>query len=743
MMSLLDTASPSRIGRVGAWCFSHRRLVFAAWLFGLIAITALGRTVGSQFTDNLNGGHSQAEQARTLLQRQFPVYAGDAAQVVFHAPSGLRETSAQGAVQATVDRLRQLPRVTRVQGPFDAGSVGQVSADGTIAYATVRYDSVAGDVPKPALHQLADTTRAASRPDLQVIAGGAPIAEIEKPKFGAAEGAGILAAALILLFAFGSVIAMGLPILTALFGLAVAFGALDLISHGLTVPTFGPELAALLGIGVGIDYALFIVTRYRSHLEDGRAPLIAVSEALATSGRAVLFAGSTVVISLLGLLLVGLPYIAGAAIGASVAVLLVMTAAVTLLPATLGALGPRIDRLKIRVPRRDRGSALGLWWRWSRRVQRRPALVAGGALVVLLVLAMPLISLRVGYGDASNNSRSLATRQAYDLLARGFGPGSNGPLLIGATLPSGAGARPSASDAPAVAGLRQSLSTTPGVAAVSPVQVNQAGNAAVLTVIPGAAPQDDRTVALVHRIRDQVIPRAVAGSGVRVLVGGETAASIDSSTHLSHRLLPVIILVVGLSLLLLGAVFRSVAIPIKAAVMNLLSTGAAYGVIVAVFQWGWAANLLNAGQKGPIDPWIPVMLFTILFGLSMDYELFLMSRIREEWLRTRNPADAIAGGLASTARVITTAAAIMICVFGAFALSDLRPLKIFGLGMATAVLVDATLVRVLLVPAVMHLFGTRAWWLPRWLDRLLPRIAVEPGAQLASASTAVLDAPGR
>ena len=725
-----DAARRSRIARVGSWCFRHRRVVFAAWLLALIAVTGLGRVAGDRFTDNLNGGNTQAEQARTLLQQRFPAYAGDAADVVFHSSNGVGATTTRPEVQAIVDKLRRLPQVTEVQGPFDLGASRQVSADGTTAYATVQYNQLAGDLPTSAIDRLIAVTKTAGRPGLQVVAGGAPIATVEKPKFGAAEGAGILAAAVILLFAFGSIVAMGLPILTALFGLAIAFGALDLISHGLTVPTFGPELAALLGIGVGIDYALFIVSRYRSLLHDGQPPEAAVAQALATSGRAVLFAGGTVVISLLGLLLVGLPYITGAAIGASIAVLLVMTAAITLLPAMLGSLGSRIDRLRIPIPRRDRGTALGLWWRWSRRVQRRPALVAAGALAVLVFLALPLVSLRVGYGDAGNNPKSQATRQVYDLLARGFGPGSNGPLLVAATMPPGADLR-------AIDQLRRSLADTPGVAGVSPAQVNGAGTTVVLTAIPTTAPQAQQTVALVHRVRDQVIPHALRGTGIRALVGGETAASIDSSTHLSRRLLPVVLFVVGLSLLLLGAVFRSIAVPIKAAIMNLLSTGAAYGVIVAVFQWGWAAQLLNAGQKGPIDPWIPVMLFTILFGLSTDYELFLMSRIREEWLRTRDPADSIASGLASTARVITTAAAIMICVFGAFALSDLRPLKIFGLGMAVAVLVDATLVRVLLVPAVMHLLGTRAWWLPRWLDRILPRIAVEPGSPTTPAPTQI------
>ena len=716
----------SRIARLGAWCFTHRRATFAAWLFALVALMGAGHSIGNAFTDNLNGGSTQAEQAHALLRSEFPAYAGDTAQVVFHAPGGVIATATKQAVQATVDRLRSLPEVSSVRGPFDPNTPHQLNPDGTIAYATVQYTLPAGDLDKASINKLVDATHAASRPGLTVTAGGPPVQRIEKPGFGAAEGAGILAAALILLLAFGSVIAMGLPILTALFGLATAFGALDLISHGLTVPTFGPELAALLGIGVGIDYALFIVTRYRSHLHDGHEPHAAIGETLATSGRAVLFAGGTVVISLLGLLLVGLPYITGAAIGASTAVLLVMAAAVTLLPATLGAIGSRIDRLRLPLPTRDRGPALGAWWRWSRRVQRRPALIGAAAVTALVILALPLISLRVGYGDAGNNPDSFASRQAYDLLARGFGPGSNGPLVIATTVPDASG--------PATLGsLRRELAATPGVAGVSAVQPNPTGSAAVLTVTPASAPQAQRTVDLVHHIRDQVIPRALAGSGVRALVGGETAASIDSAAHLSHRLLPVILFVIALSLLLLAAVFRSVAIPLKAAVMNLLSTGAAYGVIVAVFQWGWATNIFNAGQKGPIDPWIPVMLFTILFGLSMDYELFLMSRIREEWLRTRDAADAVASGLASTARVITAAAAIMVCVFGAFALSDLRPLKIFGLGMATAVLVDATLVRVLLVPAVMHLLGERAWWLPGWLDRALPQLAVEPGARPAPA----------
>jgi RND superfamily putative drug exporter len=489
---------------------------------------------------------------------------------------------------------------------------------------------------------------------------------------------------------------------------------LDLVSHGQTVPTFAPELAALLGIGVGIDYALFIITRYRERLADGEAPLEAVATALSTSGKAVLFAGGTVVVSLLGLFVVGLPYITGAAIGAIGAVLLVMTAALTLLPALLGALGARIDRLSIH--RRRRSLAESTWaWRWSQTIQRRPTMYGATALVVLIALSIPLFAIRVGYGDAGNDPKDTETRMAYDALSRDFGPGAVGPLVIAATLPTGARATAALSD------LTERIAKEADVAAVSRPQVNSDGDTAVVTVVPRSSPQDASTVDLVHAVRRLAASPAVATSGLRVLVGGETASSIDSSAHLSHRLALVIVFVVVLSLLLLVGALRAPAIAAKAAVMNLLSTSAAYGVIVAAFQWGWLGHGLTNGRTGPIDPWIPIMLFTILFGLSMDYELFLMSRVREHWLRHRDSQAAVTDGLASTARVITAAAAIMVCVFASFALSDERALRIFGLGMATAVLIDATVVRLVLVPSVMQLLGRVAWWSPRWMERLLPQ----------------------
>ncbi len=702
------------LARIAMWSFTHRRQAIAAWLFALVAVTGLGRAVGSRFLDDFSGGNSQSRQAQELLARTFPADAGDRAQIVVHAPGRLDSPAIAATVESLLTRVRAIPHVTGVSDPLSDAGASQLSADRRTGYAVVQFDRTSDRLPSSAPDKLLALVKSADTTGLTVVAGGAPIAKVQKPKFGKSEGVGLLAALVILLLAFGSLVAASLPIATALFGLAISFGVLDLVSHGQTVPTFAPELAALLGIGVGIDYALFIVTRYRERLANGDVPLEAVATALSTSGKAVLFAGGTVVVSLLGLFVVGLPYITGAAIGAIAAVLLVMSAALTLLPALLGALGPRIDRLSVRRNRHAVRTE-GTWaWRWSQAIQRRPALSGVAALAVLVALSLPLFAIRVGYGDAGNDPKSTQTRTAYDLLAHDFGPGAVGPLVLAASLPPDPQARIALTD------LTTRIEQNADVAVVSSPKLNAAGDTAVVTVVPRSAPQDASTVRLVHAVRDLAASSTLNGTGVRVLVGGETAASIDSSTHLSDRLAPVIIFVVVLSLLLLLAALRSPVIAAKAAVMNLLSTGAAYGVIVAAFQWGWLGRGLTNGHTGPIDPWIPIMLFTILFGLSMDYELFLMSRVREQWLRHRDSQAAVTDGLAVTVRVITAAAAIMVCVFGSFALSDVRPLRIFGLGMATAVFVDATVVRLVLVPSVMQLLGRAAWWTPRWLDRVLP-----------------------
>jgi putative drug exporter of the RND superfamily len=439
--------------------------------------------------------------------------------------------------------------------------------------------------------------------------------------------------------------------------------------------------------------------------------------ALATSGRAVLFAGCTVVISLLGLFLLGVGFVVGLALGAITAVLLVMAGALTFIPALLGFAGPNIDRYRVpHLFRRSGGSTRhSFWWRWSRVVQRHPWLAGGISLAILLFLALPLFSMHLAFTDSGNDPSSWMTRQAYDLLAEGFGPGSNGPLVIAFN----------GTQHEVASELAAAIGRTPGIEYVQPPRFNPAGDAAVIIAVPRTSPQDRQTQALVHHLRRVVIPPIVHGTGAQALVGGETAASIDSSATFAQRLPWVIGGVVVLSFLLLMAVFRSVAVPIKAAIMNLLSIGAAYGVIVAVFQWGWAGSFFNIGKTGPIDPWIPLMLFTILFGLSMDYEVFLLSRMREEWRRTGDNATAVADGLAATARVITAAAAIMVCVFGSFVLGDMRVLKVFGLGLAVAVLIDATLVRLVLVPATMEILGDANWWLPKWLDRAVPTIGIE------------------
>ena len=575
-------------------------------------------------------------------------------------------------------------------------------------------------MPTPAIKKVVSTAESFGTPAYRVAVGGQAIELVSGNAPGSSEGFGIFAAIIIMLLAFGSVVAMGLPIITALFGIAIGFAVLDLLSHVVTTPVFAPEIMAMIGLGVGIDYALFVVTRYRQGLAEGREPREAIALSLATSGRAVVFAGTTVILSLLGLFILQLSFMRGLAIGAIAAVVLVMTAAITLLPAMLGFSGRAIDKLHVPglLQSAAEPSARGFWYRWSRTVQRHPLVAGTAALLVLLCLAVPLFSMRLAFTDAGNDPTNLTTRQAFDALATGFGPGFNGPLIIAANVPPGQHA--------AIEQLDAALKRTAGVAFVAPAQFSTSGTAAVIIAYPTTSPQSAQTEAMVHNLRDHVIPASTSGTGVNAFVGGETAGSVDASSYLSSRLPWVIGTVLLLSFLLLMAVFRSLAIPIKAVIVNLLSVGAAYGVIVAVFQWGWLGGVIRIGATAPIDPWIPLMMFTILFGLSMDYEVFLLSRMREEWRIGHDNSSAVADGLAKTARVITAAAAIMICVFGSFVIGDpLHVLKVFGLGLAAAILIDATLVRMVLVPSIMELIGDANWWMPSWLDRVVPKLGIE------------------
>jgi RND superfamily putative drug exporter len=696
--------------------------VVVIWIGLLIVVNVLGQVAGSRFSYNLSSGRSPSDRAQRLLAAEFPTAAGTTAYAVIHTTGPVTAPASEARTAQLVAALSRLPHVSGVVGPFSPRARHQISPDGHIAFVAVQFNQDQADIPKAAVQGVVTKGESFSASGYQVALGGDVISKAVSPQPGASESAGIIAAMIIMLIAFGSVVAMGLPIITALLGIGIGFALEDLLSHWLTVPIFAPELLAMIGLGVGIDYALFIVTRYRQGLTEDRDPRTAAMVAHATSGRAVLFAGGTVIISLCGLFLMNLPFMQGLAISAIAGVVFVMLGALTLLPAMLGYCGRAIDRWSLPGLLRSGRvtTARGFWYRWSRQVQRHPWRFGLTALLVLVLLALPLFSMRMAFTDAGNDPQSFTTRQAYDLLAQGFGPGFNGPLVLVAQVPAGAGGHD------AMARLDAAVSGTAGVAYATPAEYNAGGNTAVVIAYPTTSPEAAHTATLVHALRDRVIPAALAGSGVRVLVGGETAASVDAANYLSKRLFLVIGGVILLAVLLLLAVFRSVVVPIKAAIVNLLSVGAAYGVMVAVFQWGWAGSLIGIGRTGPIDPWIPLMMFTIIFGLSMDYEVFLLSRIREQWLRTGNNAKAVADGLARTARVITAAAAIMICVFGSFVIGDpLRVLKVFGLGLAVAVFLDATLVRMVLVPSAMEVLGKANWYMPRWLDRIVPHLGAE------------------
>ena len=720
-------AAITGLGRLAGWCFDHRRRVASAWVVVLVVVIAVSQVVGGSLSDSFSSGGSPSGQAQALLARSFPSQAGDSAQVVVQTRGPVTSGADRQQMSRLVAALRPLPHVSGVVGPFDRQAHHQVSADQTIAFARVQFDEQTGTLPNSAALRVIDAGQRFSAPGFRVALDGPPISSAQSLSPGSSEGIGITAAIVIMLLAFGSVIAMGLPILTALLGVGIGFGLVDLLSRVLTVPTFGPELMAMIGLGVGIDYALFVVTRYRDGLARGRTPRDATIVALQTSGRAVLFAGGTVVISLLGLFLIDQAFMDGMALASIFAVIAVLLGTLTLLPAAFGFSGHAIDR--IALPRRRRSSTpsggathQGFWYRWSRQVQRRPLPFALLAVALVGVLAIPFFSMRLAFADAGNDPAGQTTRHAFDLLARGFGPGTNGPLVIAVKLPGH-------NAVPVARALAQRIAATPGVASSTPARVNAQATAAVITATPTTAPSAAPTVALVHRLRDRVVPSVTRGHGVSVYVGGQTAAGVDSATHLSSRLPLVIALVILLSFLLLAAVFRSILIPIKAALMNVLSIGAAYGVIVGVFQWGWGLSAFGSFGKGPIDPWIPLMMFVITFGLSMDYEMFLLSQMQEEWVKTRDNATAVANGLAATAKVITAAAAIMVCVFGSFVINDpLRILDIFGLGLAVAILVDATVIRMVLVPSLMELLGNRTWWMPDWIERRLPRLALENAA---------------
>ena len=687
------------------------------WLAALVLSNVFAQLEGSAFSNNLTGGKQQAQQ---ILNANFPSQSGSPAQVVVTTGNAFTGSANEARTSRLVDALRSLPHVSAVVSPFSPQGATQIARNGHIAYLRVQFDEQAGNLPTPAIKKVVSTAESFGTPAYRVAVGGQAIELVSGNAPGSSEGFGIFAAIIIMLLAFGSVVAMGLPIITALFGIAIGFAVLDLLSHVVTTPVFAPEIMAMIGLGVGIDYALFVVTRYRQGLAEGREPREAIALSLATSGRAVVFAGTTVILSLLGLFILQLSFMRGLAIGAIAAVVLVMTAAITLLPAMLGFSGRAIDKLHVPglLQSAAEPSARGFWYRWSRTVQRHPLVAGTAALLVLLCLAVPLFSMRLAFTDAGNDPTNLTTRQAFDALATGFGPGFNGPLIIAANVPPGQHA--------AIEQLDAALKRTAGVAFVTPAQFSTSGTAAVIIAYPTTSPQSAQTEAMVHNLRDHVIPASTSGTGVNAFVGGETAGSVDASSYLSSRLPWVIGTVLLLSFLLLMAVFRSLAIPIKAVVVNLLSVGAAYGVIVAVFQWGWLGGVIRIGATAPIDPWIPLMMFTILFGLSMDYEVFLLSRMREEWRIGHDNSSAVADGLAKTARVITAAAAIMICVFGSFVIGDpLHVLKVFGLGLAAAILIDATLVRMVLVPSIMELIGDANWWMPSWLDRVVPNLGIE------------------
>ena len=696
------------------YAYRHAGRVILAAVAIIVALGVSFALASGEYANDFSVAGSEAQELFDTLEERFPSNAGDQATVVVKADAGLDDPTVSADVATLVSRLETLPEVTGVQEP----AASDISADGTIARINVQYGVQAADLELDSAEALVNLVEEESRPGFQVEAGGQPVSATEEVAIGPAEAIGIAAAIVILLIAFGSIVAMGVPILTALLGLAAGFFLIGIGTNFANLPEFTPQFGAMIGLGVGIDYSLLVVSRFREGVSRGLSVENATVEATNTAGRAVFFAGGTVIIALLGLWASGITAVGWVGTASAVLVAIMVSIALLVLPAVLRYAGPYIDRWRVpglKSPSVD--SHTGLGYRWSRVVQKRAVLCLVVSVALLLLFAGPILGLRLASSDAGNNPESFTSRRAYDLISEGFGPGANGPIVVGAIVED-------PNDAALVEGLPEFLAAQPEVREVLGLNMNAEGTAGVISVIPESAPQDEATVDMVNDLRD-ALRTEFTGTGVTPLVGGSTALTVDVASQQASRLPIFMGAVILLSFLLLMAVFRSIVVPLQAAAMNLLSVAASIGILVAIFQWGWLAGPLGVSAEGPIEPFLPMMLFAVLFGLSMDYEVFLVSRIREEYLATGDNSEAVSRGLSVTSRVITAAAAIMVSVFASFAINDDRIIKQFGIGLSVAVLLDATIVRLVLIPSLMQLSGKWNWWLPSWLDRALPRISVD------------------
>jgi putative drug exporter of the RND superfamily len=691
----------------------HPWRVLLTWVGILAVFLGIAAAFGGEFVDNFEIPGTESQRAIDLLEDTFATEAGGTSNIVIRAPGGIDHSAVTERLQAMYDEVRQVDKVVRVETHFENPHF--VAPGGTIARAEVRWAGDAGDVGRATLEDYFAILDATASDDLIIQTGGIVVSFNERMLPGS-EALGLVAAIIILLVAFGSVVAAGLPIGTAIFGLGAGFGTILLAANTGFFPTFAPQFAAMIGIGVGIDYSLLIVTRYREGLHSGMTVHDAIVQAVGTAGRSVIFAGVVVSVSFLGLAFMGVPFIFSLGLSGAIVVAFAVLVAITLLPALLALAGKRVDRLRIPLPAAREGiDTNSIWYRLARNIQHRPLPYFVASLGFVLLLSSPILDLELGITDDGNKDESFRSRRAYDMLAEGFGPGFNSPIVV---VLNGPNAADNAERAFAA------VSSHPNVVAVSSPIGNGSGETVVMTAVPGTRPQAGETTNLVSDLRKDILPAAGIDSQVNYYLTGNAPAFVDIGSRLQSRLPYLFAGVIGISFVLLTMVFRSVVVAAKAAVLNLLSISAAFGVLVAVFQWGWLSGLIGISE-GPIETFAPVMLFAVLFGLSMDYEVFLISRIREEYVRTGSNAAAVANGLTATARVITAAALIMVSVFFSFVMGHERVIKLFGLGLGMAILVDASVIRLILVPSAMELMGKINWWMPRWLDRLLPRVNLE------------------